>query len=577
MKKLAATALAMICATNLIMAENKAVQIRLVATSDVHGSFFPYDFIERKPVGGSLTRVSSYVKELRKQYGKNLILLDNGDILQGQPTCYYSNYVKPELPNAAALAMNYMGYDAQTIGNHDIETGHAVYDKWIKELNCPTIGANIIDTKTGETYVKPYIIVEREDVKIAIMGMITPAIPNWLSETLWKGMRFEEMTACAKKWVDHIKKEEKPDVVVGLFHSGWNGGISTMHYNEDAVEAIANTVDGYDIIFFGHDHHKRKAVVKSPSGGNVLCLDPACNAMYVADATVNVRIEDGKIAEKTIEGNVVSVADYPEDNDFNTHMQSVRDSVDNYVNRKLGTITRTIKTRDSFFGSSDFNDFIHEVQLAVTGAEISFTAPLTFDATIEKGDILMSDMYKLYRYENDIYMMKLRGKEIRKHLELSYDQWVNTMTSPDDHIMLLADSTQYDKQKCGFKNLTFNFDCAAGIDYVVDVTKPDGEKVKILRMSNGEPFVEDKWYKVAMNSYRGNGGGELLTRGAGIPASELESRIMWRSEHDQRYYLIKEIERRKIVDPKTFGNWKFVPEEWTKSAIEKDRKLLFGE
>ena len=567
----------MICATNLIMAENKAVQIRLVATSDVHGSFFPYDFIERKPVGGSLTRVSSYVKELRKQYGKNLILLDNGDILQGQPTCYYSNYVKPELPNAAALAMNYMGYDAQTIGNHDIETGHAVYDKWIKELNCPTIGANIIDTKTGETYVKPYIIVEREGVKIAIVGMITPAIPNWLSETLWKGMRFEEMTACAKKWVDHIKKVEKPDVVVGLFHSGWNGGISTMHYNEDAVEAIANTVDGYDIIFFGHDHNKRKAVVKSPSGGNVLCLDPACNAMYVADATVNVRIEDGKIAEKTIEGNVVSVAGYPEDNDFNTHMQSVRDSVDNYVNRKLGTITRTIKTSDSFFGSSDFNDFIHEVQLAVTGAEISFTAPLTFDATIEKGDILMSDMYKLYRYENDIYMMKLRGKEIRKHLELSYDQWVNTMTSPDDHIMLLADSTQYDMQKCGFKNLTFNFDCAAGIDYVVDVTKPDGEKVKILRMSNGEPFVEDKWYKVAMNSYRGNGGGELLTRGAGIPASELESRIMWRSEHDQRHYLIKEIERRKIVDPKTFGNWKFVPEEWTKSAIEKDRKLLFGE
>ena len=567
----------MICATNLIMAENKAVQIRLVATSDVHGSFFPYDFIERKPVGGSLTRVSSYVKELRKQYGKNLILLDNGDILQGQPTCYYSNYVKPELPNAAALAMNYMGYDAQTIGNHDIETGHAVYDKWIKELNCPTIGANIIDTKTGETYVKPYIIVEREGVKIAIVGMITPAIPNWLSETLWKGMRFEEMTACAKKWVDHIKKVEKPDVVVGLFHSGWNGGISTMHYNEDAVEAIANTVDGYDIIFFGHDHNKRKAVVKSPSGGNVLCLDPACNAMYVADAMVNVRIEDGKIAEKTIEGNIISVAGYPEDNDFNTHMQSVRDSVDNYVNRKLGTITRTIKTSDSFFGSSDFNDFIHEVQLAVTGAEISFTAPLTFDATIEKGDILMSDMYKLYRYENDIYMMKLRGKEIRKHLELSYDQWVNTMTSPDDHIMLLADSTQYDMQKCGFKNLTFNFDCAAGIDYVVDVTKPDGEKVKILRMSNGEPFVEDKWYKVAMNSYRGNGGGELLTRGAGIPASELESRIMWRSKHDQRHYLIKEIERRKIVDPKTFGNWKFVPEEWTKSAIEKDRKLLFGE
>lgn len=576
MRKLTATVLAFLCATISIMAENKEVTIRMVATTDVHGSFFPYDFIERKAIGGSLTRVSTYVKELRKQYGKNLILLENGDILQGQPTCYYSNFVEPELPNAAAMAVNYMEYDAQTIGNHDVETGHAVYDKWIGELKCPTIGANVIDTKTGNPYLKPYIIIEREGVRIAVLGMITPAIPNWLSESLWSGLRFEEMTSCAKKWVRHIKEEENADVIVGLFHSGWNGGISTLHYNEDAVEAVARTIDGFDIIFFGHDHNKRKVMAKTASGNKVLCLDPSCNAMFVADATLKLTMSDGKIIGKHVEGDIVSVVDIPEDKDFNAYMQPVRDSVSNYVNQKLGTITKTIRTRDSFFGCSEFNDFIHEVQLSVTGADISFTAPLTFDAKIEKGDIYMSDMFKLYCYENDIYMMKMRGKEIRKHLEMSYDQWVNTMTSPDDHIMLLADSTQYNNQKCGFKNLTFNFDCAAGIDYIVDVTKPDGQKVKILRMSNGEPFVEDKWYRVAMNSYRGNGGGELLTRGAGIPAKELESRIMWRSERDQRYYLTKEIERRKVVTPKVFNNWKFVPEEWTKPAIERDKKILFN-
>ena len=575
MRKLTATVLAFLCATISIMAENKEVTIRMVATTDVHGSFFPYDFIERKAIGGSLTRVSTYVKELRKQYGKNLILLENGDILQGQPTCYYSNFVKPELPNAAAMAVNYMEYDAQTIGNHDVETGHAVYDKWIGELKCPTIGANVIDTKTGNPYLKPYIIIEREGVRIAVLGMITPAIPNWLSESLWSGLRFEEMKKRKKKWVRHIKEEENADVIVGLFHSGWNGGISTLHYNEDAVEAVARTIDGFDIIFFGHDHNKRKVMAKTASGNKVLCLDPSCNAMFVADATLKLTMSDGKIIGKHVEGDIVSVADIPEDKDFNAYMQPVRDSVSNYVNQKLGTITKTIRTRDSFFGCSEFNDFIHEVQLSVTGADISFTAPLTFDAKIEKGDIYMSDMFKLYCYENDIYMMKMRGKEIRKHLEMSYDQWVNTMTSPDDHIMLLADSTQNSNRKCGFKNLTFNFDCAAGIDYIVDVTKPDGQKVKILRMSNGEPFVEDKWYRVAMNSYRSNGGGELLTRGAGIPAKELESRIMWRSERDQRYYLTKEIERRKVVTPKVFNNWKFVPEEWTKPAIERDMKILF--
>ena len=575
MKKLALTAIALLCASSMTMAEEREVKIKMVATSDVHGCFFPYDFIERKTVNGSLSRVSSYVKELRKQYGKNLILLENGDILQGQPTCYYSNYIKPELPNAAALAINYMGYDAQTVGNHDVETGHPVYDKWISELNCPVLGANIIDTKTGKPYLKPYIIIEREGVRIAVLGMITPAIPNWLSESLWKGLRFEEMSGCAQKWVEHLRKEEKADVIVGLFHSGWNGGISTMHYNEDAVESIAKNVDGFDVIFFGHDHNKRKAVVKNDFGNNVLCLDPSCNAIFVADATVTIKKRDGETVDKHTEGDVISITEMPEDEDFNRHMKAVRDSVDNYVNRNIGKITKPIRTSDSFFGSSEFNDLIHQVQLEATGADISLTAPLTFDAKIEEGDIYMSDMFKLYRYENNIYMMKMRGKEIRKHLEMSYDQWVNTMTSADDHIMQLSDSTQYDKQKCGFKNLTFNFDSAAGIDYVVDVTKPDGQKVKILRMSNGEPFVEDKWYRVAMNSYRGNGGGELLTRGAGIPARELEGRIMWRSTLDQRYYITKEIEKRKVIDPIKLDNWKFVPEEWTKDAIERDKKILF--
>ncbi len=97
---------------------------------------------------------------------------------------------------------------------------------------------------------------------------------------------------------------------------------------------------------------------------------------------------------------------------------------------------------------------------------------------------------------------------------MSYDLWVNTMKSPDDHLLLLDTQTKGDQQRLGFKNLSFNFDSAAGIDYEVDVTKPDGEKVKILRMSNGQPFDEKKWYNVAVNSYRGNGGGELLTRGA---------------------------------------------------------------
>ena len=565
-----------LCLSTTIMGENKDITIRILATSDVHGCFFPYDFIERRPMNGSLARVSHYVKEVRKETNGNVVLLDNGDILQGQPTSFYCNYANPRIPNAAAHAINYMKYDAQTIGNHDVETGHKVYDKWIKEVNCPILGANVVDNATDEPYLTPYTIVERQGVRIAVLGMLTPAIPNWLKEELWSGMHFEEMTESTRKWVEHIKEVEKPDVIVGLFHSGWNGGISTLHYNEDAAEEIAKTVDGLDIIILGHDHNARNEVVTNNKGNSVLCLDPGCNATLVADATLHITTTDGRVTGKRVEGKLVKMKGLPLDNDYLDHMKEIEENVTRFVNMKLGTLTETISTSDAFFGSSPFNDLIQDIQLSITGADISINAPLTFDSKIEKGDILMSDMFKLYKYENNLYKMKMKGKEIRKHLEMSYDQWVNTMTSPDDHIMLLSENTQYGRQKCGFKNLTFNFDSAVGIDYVVDVTKPDGEKVKILRMSNGEPFVEDKWYTVAMNSYRGNGGGELLTKGAGIPKDELESRILWKSELDQRYYIIKEIQKRGTVEPKAHNNWKFMPEEWAVPAIERDRKALFG-
>ena len=194
------------------MAKNKKVEIRIIQTSDVHGCFFPYDFINRKEKDGTLARVSTYVNQLREEYGKNLLLLDNGDILQGQPTCYYSNYINIDMPNVAAEVVNYLAYDAETIGNHDVETGHAVYDKWKRELNCPLLGANVVDTKTGEPYFKPYTIIEREGVKIAVLGMLTPAIPNWLNEELWKGMRFEEMVSSARKWMRHLKQAENTAV-----------------------------------------------------------------------------------------------------------------------------------------------------------------------------------------------------------------------------------------------------------------------------------------------------------------------------------------------------------------------------
>ena len=558
---------------------NRTIKLKIVETSDVHGYFFPYDFISKRPLKGTLARVNTYVNNLRKEYGKNgVVLIDNGDILQGQPTCYWSNFVMTTDKNIAAQVINYMHYDAETIGNHDIEPGHKVYDKWIREVKCPLLGANILEKKTGNPYVAPYAIIERQGIKIAILGMVTPTIPCWLNEKIYEGLEFQDMVLCAKKWINIIKKNENPDLIFGLFHSGKDGGITMPNgIEENASARVAKEVPGFDVIFFGHDHQVHNEIVTNIEGKHVLCIDPSCYARNVAEAEITLTTDKkGNILKKNIEGNIVSVADMEIDDKMVKHFKNQTDKINEFVNRKIGSFDTSVSTRDSYFGNSAFTDLIQNMQLKITGADISFNAPLSFDASIKEGDITVSDMFKLYRFENKLNVLMMTGEEVRKHLEMSYDQWVNTMTSPNDHLFLLNTEAKGDQQRMGFLYYTFNFDSASGIDYEVDVTKPNGSKVKIFRMSNGQPFDEHKWYKVAMNSYRACGGGELLTRGAGIPKDSIEGRIVYESELDLRHYLMKEIEQQKIVSPKPNNNWRFVPEKWVKPAAERDKMILFG-
>ena len=413
-------------------------------------------------------------------------------------------------------------------------------------------------------------------MKIVVLGMLTPAIPNWLNKSIWKGLEFEEMVSCAKKWVKYIQDNEKPDLIFGLFHSGLNGGIKTADYEEDATESVAREVPGFDIIFFGHDHQVHNQWITNKAGQEVLCIDPSCYVKNVAEAEIALTYKNGKLTKKNIKGKIIDVTNEQIDEQMLQHFQPRIDQVKAYVGRKIGRFEHPVYSREGFFGNSAFTDLIHNLQMQISGADVSFNAPLAFDNVIEAGEVTQADMFKLYRFENLMFVLRMTGEEIRKHLEFSYDMWTNTMTSPNDHALLLNDDSKEDQQRTGFVNYTFNFDSAAGIDYEVDLTKPNGQKVKILKMSNGEPFDEQKWYKVVMNSYRANGGGELLTRGAGIPQDSLENRVLFHTELDQRHYLTEEIQRLGTIDPRPNNNWRFIPEEWVKPALERDRIQLFG-
>lgn len=233
--------------------------LKFIETTDTHGSLFPYDFIEATDVNASLTQVSTYVKQERAKTDQHVILLDNGDILQGQPITNYYNYERDTLEgHILPGVMNYMAYDAGAVGNHDIEPGKPVYDAVKAQFNFPWLAANAIYTPTGEPYFTPYTVIERGGIKIAVLGLITPGIPNWLPESIWPNLDFADMIETARKWVPIIQETEKPDLLVGLFHSGYDytygGTTANTNRNENASQLVAQRVPGFDLVFIGHDH-----------------------------------------------------------------------------------------------------------------------------------------------------------------------------------------------------------------------------------------------------------------------------------------------------------------------------------
>lgn len=554
--------------------------IRIIHTSDIHGCLFPYDFYHKEDATGSISRVKTYVDSLRKVYGENLLLLDSGDILQGQPTFFYSSFIEPQHGNLAAKVMNLMQYDCIAIGNHDIETGHAVYDKFREELSCPLLAANIINTKTGEPYFKPYHIIRRQGIKIAVIGMMTPTISYWLDEKLWEGMKLLSIKECASMYVSMVKEREKPDIIIGLFHSGWEGGLSLQQIKENVVREIAETTEDFDLILFGHDHKACCKSIINKTGKKVFCVNPSSDANMVGDIEICIEKNTSVSHKNTnldieINAKLVSMAEINPDEDLVQKYNADYQKTSDFTRKEICKTRKTIRTRDCYFGSAPFTDFIHYIQMDISGADISFTAPLSYDETIYPGSICIGDLFNMYKYENLIYALSMKGTEIVNYLEMSYDLWVNTMHSAEDGIMKTQTFTMGNRTYTFFKNLVFNFDSAAGIIYTVDVSKSVGNRIKILSMADGRPFLPDAFYKVAMHSYRGNGGTEFLTKGAGIPHHILKERIIFKSARDMRYYMMRELEKYGDKHIEALNNWKFIPEEWTLGAIERDRAAIF--
>ncbi len=551
--------------------------LTVLSTNDVHGTWFDSTYVDGK-IRKSIFAMNHYIDSVRTADGfGNVLLLDAGDCLQGDNAPYYFNYIDTVTPHLFPRLLEYMKYDAVAMGNHDIETGHAVYDRVAAELQkagAPFLAGNAIRNDDGKPYFPLYKMVEKAGLRIAVIGYNNANIAAWLGEELWSGMHFVSIAEVIQKDVDYVRAKEKPDVVVAAMHSACGRGDGTI-LEAEALDAF-NKVKGVDWLICGHDHRPYVETRDSCA-----LLNSGSHSRYVAHGKMHLRVKDGRIVSKSFETDLIPVKAEKADPVMRAHFRKDFEAVQAFTRQEVGVLNTELNTRDAYTGMCDYMNLIHTLCLSREPAQISIAAPLTYNGHVDSGILIFNDLFTIYPFENQLYVVKMTGAEIQKYLEVSYDKWINTVSKPADHVLKIHshDDPRTRQKGWSFENRAYNFDSAAGINYTVDVTKPAGERVVISSMADGSVFEPAREYNVAMTSYRASGGGNLLKE-AGIDSDKIDDRIVSRYP-EIRNLLYDYLMENGSIDPEVIGKesvigrWKFVPEKVAAPALERDMALLF--
>lgn len=552
--------------------------IHLLTTNDVHGSWFDQPYVGER-VKNSLYAVNYYVDSVRTAAGaENVLLVDAGDCLQGDNGAYYFNYVDTQTPHLFPRLVDYMGYDVVTVGNHDVETGHDVYDRVAKDLakyKIPFLGGNAIRNDNGQPYFPLYKMFKKQGLKIAVLGYTNANMKAWLNESLWSGMTFESLIPLVQEDVDKVSAKENPDIVIVSVHSGvgWGDGQVLESQGLDLYKSLR----GVDMLITSHDH--RPVVHQSDS---ICLINSGSHCRNVGHGEITVTVKDGKVVSKELSAGLIPVKADKADPVMREHFSVDYEAVKAFTLREVGELKVDMLTRESYTGMCDYMNLLHRVSIGCSPAKISFAAPLTFNGTINAGTLIYNDLFTIYPYENQLYVVNMTGEEIKNYLEYSYSSWVQTISSEKDHALNIRamDDPRTGQIGWSFAGRAYNLDSAAGLNYTVDVTKPVGSRVEITTLADGTPFEMSETYPVAMTSYRASGGGDLMREGAGIDTDKIDERVVSRYPEirDLIYDYLREhgsIDPTEIGDRSVIGSWSFIPEEMANASLSRDMDLLF--
>ena len=575
----------------VLAGEKETVDFAFLVTSDLHGQIYATDYTVAADKAGTynrgLTRVSSYIKEMRGEYGDNLFVADLGDTIQGAPMTYYYAFNKLDEAQPAMKAFRTIGYDLWVVGNHEFNYGLKILDKQLDDLTAPATEtekpvdvcmANYLKAETNNDKEKdwatwkdyaPYYIKDFDGVKVAVIGFGNPNIPKWDIPSNWEGIYFADII----ETYQHYEAEmlEKADMIVVVAHSGIGSDEGA-----DFMERLVAQTNTIDFAFSGHEHGNQVYKAKNKDGKEIPVLQPYTKARAISQVKVTYNKTE-KTYELTPEN--VNMEGYKLDEDLVKVLKPYEDATwKDYMLNKIGVAKGDYPAANLGTAPSAFVDLINTVQLwgaydrtgkntpddktDDTMAQLSITAPLTAGENanlISTGDIHLGDMFGLYRFENWFYQIKMSGEEVHQWLEFAATKI--QLDEDDKPTVSSGDLTYYD------------IIYGDGFSYEIDYRAAAGSRIKNITYKGKEVKADDK-FTVVVNNYRYNGGGNyvkwLNDHGCEFKANDPD-RIIYSTQFDMiqgedegqaRTLLTRYIEEQTKtnggITPKIDSTWKLV-------------------
>ena len=562
------------------------VSLRILGTSDIHTNIMNYDYYkdtESNSLG--LVKVASLIKEARGE-NSNSLLFDNGDTIQGTPLGSYKQSVdalEEGEVHPSIAAMEYLDYDASTLGNHEFNYGLDYLDEVYDDAEFPFVNANIKNAASGKYMYTPYIIIEKDvvdskgnkkKVKVGVTGIVPPQILNWDKSNLLGKVTVDDSIQAVEKVIPKMQKEGA-DVIVVLSHSGL--GDATHAVGEEDVSYLMTKVEGVDAVISGHAHGVFPGAVDASltgvdvengtmNGVPIVMPGKYGSHLGVIDLTLEKKGREWEVVAGTGEIRQIAKDSSDVDQKLATVVKEAHEGTIEYVRQPVGKTSADIHSYFSQVLDDPSIQIVTDAQslyvkdkikgteyenLPVLSAGAPFKAGTRSDPDyytyVPEGELAIKNVADLYLYDNTLAILKVTGADVKEWLEMSAGQFNQ-----------IAPTSTEEQQLINTNYRSYNFDVIDGVTYEIDATQPakydpDGNLVnaeaeRIVDLQyNGQPIDLNQEFIVASNNYRANGT---------FPGVRNASYVEIYPD-ENRQAIIDYITSYETIDPSADNNWKF--------------------